>query len=125
MNGELQIGRIVGLPGETVEIQNGQVYIDDKKLNTFYGVATSRGMEKEEYFEKMKDFNMNKQSMEDYFDTSLAPVHVEENKVFVLVDAWWRGSDSRTFGPIPVELIQGKVIGYEADSRKVVQDGSP
>ncbi len=125
MDGERQIGRIVGLPGETVEIRNGQVYIDDKKLNTFYGVATNRGMEKEEYFEKMDERNMNRQSMEEYFDTSLAPVYVEEDTLFVLVDAWWRGSDSRTYGPIQIEHIQGKVVGYEADSREVVQDGLP
>src|SRR5690606_6537551 len=48
---EYYIARVVGLPGETVEIREGQVYVDDKKLDAFYGVATDRGLTKEEYFE--------------------------------------------------------------------------
>ena len=38
---KMYLGRVVGLSDETVKIENGQVYINDKKLDTFYGVATS------------------------------------------------------------------------------------
>src|SRR5690606_38751071 len=39
VNDQELMGRVIGLPGETVEIKNGQVYVNNKKLNTFYGVA--------------------------------------------------------------------------------------
>ncbi|MGD6774606.1 S26 family signal peptidase [Sutcliffiella horikoshii] len=27
-------------------------------------------------------------------------------------DAWWRSFDSRNFGAVPIENINGKVLGY-------------
>ena len=48
---EMYIGRVVGLPGETIEIKDGQVYIDGKMLDTFYGKATMHGVDEEEYFD--------------------------------------------------------------------------
>lgn len=113
---QMYLGRVVGLPGETVKITNGQVYINDKKLDTFYGVATSLGLKKEDYFETVNPNNMNKEEMEKHFNTSMAPIQVEENTVFVLVDMWWRGTDSNDFGLLPVENIQGKVLGYKEES---------
>ncbi|MDI2588536.1 hypothetical protein OR571_15790 [Psychrobacillus sp. NEAU-3TGS] len=41
------------------------------------------------------------------------PVEVRENKIFVLVDQWWRGTDSRDFGVLPMEEGEGKVVGYK------------
>ena len=43
----------------------------------------------------------------------MEPIKVEENTVFVLVDMWWRGTDSKDFGLLPVKNIQGKVLGYK------------
>ncbi|MDN7240648.1 signal peptidase I [Planococcus sp. N028] len=128
---EFYIARVVGLPGETVEIRAGQVYVDDKKLDTFYGVATDRGLGKDDYF-KMAEQNIeegtwttdeevskkelitwvNMDAKEEYFATSIEPVKVTTEAVFVLVDQWWRGTDSRDFGELPLERVEGKVIGY-------------
>lgn len=102
---KMYLVRVVGLPDETVKIENGQVYINDKKLDTFYGVATSLGLTKEEYFETVNLKNVNKEEMENYFNTSMEPIKVEENTVFVLVDMWWRGTDSKDFGLLPEENI--------------------
>jgi len=110
---EQYIARAVGLPGETVEIINGQVFIDHKKLESFYSTATARGMGEEEYFEKMDPSNINEESMRSYFATNMKSVKVEENTVFVLVDQWWRGTDSRDFGVLPIDTIKGKVLGYK------------
>lgn len=41
------------------------------------------------------------------------PIKVEENTVFVLVDMWLRGSDSKDFGLLPLENVKGKVLGYK------------
>lgn len=113
MDQQDHIGRAIGLPGETVEIREGQVYIDNKKLDTFYGAATSLGLTEEVYFERVNTNNINVAAMEEYFNTSMDPVLVEENTVFVLVDMWWRGKDSRDFGLITADQIQGKILGYE------------
>ncbi|WP_281863409.1 signal peptidase I [Planomicrobium okeanokoites] len=131
---EYYIARVAGLPGETVAIRDGQVYIDDKKLDTFYGAATSLGLSKDEYF-KMVERNVeegtlttdievseeeqiswvNVDSMKEYFATSMEPVKVSNEAVFVLVDQWWRGTDSRDFGELPLEAVEGKVLGYAKD----------
>jgi len=110
---ENYLGRIVGLPGETVMIRYGHVYINHEKLDTFYGEATKTGATEEEYFEHadlsgVEDIDAVKR----YFKTEMNPVHVEEGTVFVLVDQWWRGTDSKDFGLLPVERIQGTVLGY-------------
>lgn len=107
------IGRIVGLPGETVEIKEGQVYIDGKLLQTFYGVATSGGLTKDEYFARVTAENVNIKEMEKYFQTSMDAIEVQEDTLFVLVDMWWRGKDSQELGLIPLDQVEGQIIGYE------------
>ncbi|MFB1081421.1 signal peptidase I [Jeotgalibacillus sp. JSM ZJ347] len=111
---EYYISRVVGLEGETVEIKNGQVFINDKKLDTFYSKALNRGMDREEYFEKVDSDNRgDEDSWKEYFSTNMEPVEVEKNTVFVLGDNWWRSTDSKDFGVLPLENVEGKVLGYE------------
>lgn len=110
---ENYLGRVVGLPGETVMIRYGHVYINHKRLDTFYGEATVFGKGEEEYFEdadlsRINDIDWLKR----YFKTEMNPVVVEEDTVFVLVDQWWRGTDSKNFGLLPVDQVEGKVLGY-------------
>lgn len=111
---EMYIGRVVGLPGETVEIKGGQVFIDDKLLDTFYGKATRRGMGEEEYFKNTpNNAIVTEQSTREYFNMNVDPVVIKENTVYILVDQWWRGTDSRDFGAISIDKIEGIIIGYE------------
>ena len=42
---------------------------------------------------------------------NMAAVTVKENTVFILVDQWWRGTDSQEFGPLPIDEIEGVIIG--------------
>ena len=108
------IARIVGLEGEMVEIKDGQVFIDGEKLDTFYAKALNRGMEQEEYFEKVDPANKGDEEFwKAYFTTTVAPVKVEENTVFVLGDNWWRSIDSKDYGGLPLSNVEGKVLGYE------------
>jgi signal peptidase I len=107
------IARVVGLPGETVEIKDGRVFIDGKVLETFYAKATILGMDEEVYFSK-KDTSkiVSLESTKEYFATNMDPVKVIEDTVFVLVDQWWRGTDSREFGVLPLDSVEGQVLGY-------------
>ena len=72
---ENEISRIVGLPGETVEIKKGQVYINDKKLNIFYAYPTVAGMNKSEYLkaEVSSKSTLITNSFEESMDTILIP----------------------------------------------------
>lgn len=79
------IKRVIGLPGETVEIRNGQVLINGIPLFEPYLSDAAR----------MQTGNM-------------APVQVPPNAVFVMGDNRGNSSDSRTWGPLPLENIVGK-----------------
>lgn len=90
--------RVVGLPGETVEIQAGQVYINGDKLKTFYGHEYHNGL---------------------YVETSEVELEkkvVPEGHVYVMPDNWWRYRIPEE--PLPMEKILGKVIGYNASKNQ-------
>lgn len=79
------IKRIVGLPGETVEIKEGYVYVNSQRLDEPYisgAITECLG--------------------------SCKPETVPEGSVFVLGDNRQNSSDSRSFGSITVESIVGK-----------------
>lgn len=110
------LGRVVGLPGEIVEIKKGKVYINNQRLDAFYGEATQWGMTKEQWYaneDRKKETKEQEQQTEAYYNLAMPAITVEEGTIFVLVDAWWRGYDSRRFGLIPVDTVKGIVLGYE------------
>jgi len=77
------VKRVVGLPGETLIIWAGQVYINGKPLREPYVSAVA-----EEY----------------------GMWRIPSDAVFVMGDNRPFSSDSRDFGPVPLELIEGKVV---------------
>lgn len=88
-DGKANVKRIVGLPGETVQIKNGQVYIDDKLLEAPEDMAGSIAL------------------------AGLAenPVHLGEDEYFLLGDNRDSSEDSRfaNVGNVTKEQITGKV----------------
>jgi signal peptidase I len=80
---ELLIKRVVGLPGDTIEIRDGQVYIDGTPLaEPFLDVQTRPGRNSR---------------------VVVPPLHV-----YVLGDNRDHSNDSRSFGPVPIENIVGR-----------------
>lgn len=79
---ELLIKRIIGLPGETVEIRDGKVYIDGTLLHEPYLNQETRG--------------------------GLEPMVVPPLHVFVLGDNRSFSNDSRAFDAVPIENILGR-----------------
>ncbi|QJD82763.1 signal peptidase I [Cohnella herbarum] len=113
------IARVIGLPGETIKIKKGQIYIDEKKLNTFYGKALSWGLDEKQYFKVMNKPGSGvcdeacEKTMKDFFNTNMASTQVPANHLFVLGDTWFRSIDSQFFGALDQGNVVGKVLGYE------------
>ncbi|HAM80207.1 signal peptidase I [Ornithinibacillus bavariensis] len=93
---DTKIARIIALPSEEIKIVNGQIYINNRKLDTFYGNGTNN-IRSNDYEE---EYNME-------------TIRVPKGHIFVCGDLWWRGLDSKEYGPIPMENIIGKVMGYQ------------
>lgn len=111
--------RVVGLPGENVKIEEGQLFIDGKKLDTFYGRAHRLGMDLTELRGMLEegDYGLlqSKENLENnirnFESTAVEEVTVPEDHVYVMGDDWFR---TPFRGPLPAEQVTGKVLGYES-----------
>ncbi len=77
------IKRVIGLPGNTVTIRGGDVYIDGQVLDETYLAATPR------------------------YDGEWV---IGPDELFVLGDNRNNSSDSQNWGPLPIEEIIGKAV---------------
>ena len=83
------IKRVIGLPGEHIQIKDGKVYINGEQL-------------KEEY---LADDVITDANNGQFID-----LVVPEGTVFAMGDNRENSGDSRKFGCIPYEKIEGKVV---------------
>jgi len=84
------IKRVIGLPGETVEVRSCVVYIDDQPLVEPYLDAEVQ--------------------QRDGCGSDQAPIEVPSDSVFVLGDHRGKSSDSRAFGPVADEFLIGRAF---------------
>lgn len=77
------IKRVIGLPGETVAIKKGKIYINDKVINDEYAYGET------------SDYNK---------------VTLKDDEYFILGDNRLISKDSRYFGPIKDNEIKGKIV---------------
>ena len=82
------IKRVIGLPGEHVEIKDGKVYIDGKEL-------------KEEYLQADVKTETENTIMTDFI--------VPEGYIFAMGDNRPNSADCREFGCVPFEKVESKV----------------
>ena len=80
------IKRIVGLPGDMVEIRNGRVFVNDRPLPEGY---LREGFDDE---------------------SSQSPARVQKGHYFVLGDHRRSSNDSRTWGDVPQKYIYGEAV---------------
>ena len=80
------IKRVIGVPGDTIEIRNGIVYVNDERVE-------------EPYIDPS------------YFDgRSYAPIFIEPEHYYVLGDHRNQSNDSRLWGLVPEKFIYGKAV---------------
>lgn len=83
------IKRVIGLPGDHVQIKEGKVFVNDEELQEDYlqpGIVTD--------------------DMEGIFSDIIVP----ENTVFAMGDNRNSSVDCRVFGCIPLDKIEGEVV---------------
>lgn len=116
----MNIARVIAISGETVEIKEGQVYVNNRKLDAFYGRAHRLGADLNELRGLIENNNhkdhirQNINNMIEYFENmDYVEVTIPKDHVYIIGDDWFRSSDSRNFGPLETGDIAGKVMGYE------------
>ncbi len=81
---KLFVKRIIGLPGETIEIREGTVYIDGEPIAETYLTRVD--------------------------DQSMDPITLAEDEIFVMGDNRPVSRDSRAVGPLTLDEIYGRVL---------------
>lgn len=80
------IKRVIGLPGDTIEIKAGELCVNGKHVDEPYVPAR--------YFD----------------DSSYGPITIPEDEYFVMGDHRDSSNDSRIFGPVARKYIYGKAV---------------
>ena len=95
------IKRVVGLPGETIQVIQQRVYIDDKLL-------------KEPYAHHSQPPSLNSGNRD-----NMAPTRIPEGHIFVMGDNRENSHDSRMWGTLDLSKLRGKAqwIYWSWDSK--------
>ena len=83
VDGEKIIKRVIGMPGDTIEIKKDKIYINDKKIKDEFA------------FGKTSDYSL---------------ITLKDDEYFVLGDNRLVSKDSRYFGPVKKNAIEGKAV---------------
>lgn len=94
------IKRIIGLPGDKIMIENGNIFVNDKLLQENYIAARTN-------------------LWESGFAKEGSLITIPDNEIFVMGDNRPRSSDSREFGPVSADSVIGNVFYRYFPSSKV------
>jgi len=112
------IKRVIGLPGEKVELREKKVYINDKPLDEPY-VHFLQPPGQSSEFHEVTSFDVRER---------YGPVTVPPNHYFVMGDNRDNSQESRYWGFLPRENVKGKALviywSYESEREDYVEDGA-
>jgi len=96
------IKRVIAIEGDKIEINNDELYLNDKKLDLKF-------IDKHRYQEYLGGINY--QILMEYNRNEIfGPVIVPNNSIFVLGDNRNNSMDSRHFGIVDINDVMGKVL---------------
>jgi signal peptidase I len=108
------IKRVIGLPGETLELRNKKVYVDGRPLDEPY----VHFLEPASNAQEVTSFDVRER---------YGPVTVPPDRYFVMGDNRDNSQDSRYWGFLPRSYVKGQALmiywSYESDSSDYVDTG--
>ncbi len=109
------VKRVVGLPGDSIELREGVVYRNGEAVpHVSQGSCRDRpevgpfGCEWVE--EKLGEHTYQISRNLDSIRTTRAPLKIEPDHIYVLGDHRDRSNDSRALGTIPISRVKGQVL---------------
>lgn len=91
-NTQYYVKRVIGLPGETIMVSGGKVYINGKQLD------------ESEYLDS------SVYTIPGNFLAEGVPYTIPDGQYFCMGDNRQNSTDSRDFGPVSLDLIKGRVV---------------
>lgn len=88
------IKRVIGLPGDKIEIKDKEIYINDEKLTENYIIHQDQHIKPKEY--EPRD--------------NMGPITIPSDSLFVMGDNRDQSYDSRYWGFVKTDKVKGKVI---------------
>jgi len=103
----VNIGRVIGIPGDTVIIKNNIAHIKSEEDNNF---TTEFELTKDKYDINISSFPVNWDNENNPFNLNSDEIKIGEGHYFIMGDNRELYFDSRSSGLVPKENIKGRVV---------------